>query len=87
MGLAGAVEEKHLHFRPAVERGGGEVKIKHKIQFTGFNFEKVEAFVGGDCGKDSNGNTVVATKKGPLIIQAPCEIVKGTKGIFFIKKL
>ena len=54
----------------------GKSKVETAIQFTGFNFDAVETFVGGDCGKDAKGCEVVATKEGPLKITTACWIVK-----------
>jgi hypothetical protein len=50
------------------------------VQFTGFNFDEIEAFVGGDYGKDAEGNQVIATLEGALTISNNDFIIKGIGG-------
>lgn len=50
------------------------------IQFTGQNFSAIEAFAGGDYGKNEKGEGVIATLEGPLRISAGDWIIKGVKG-------
>lgn len=53
------------------------------IQFTPFNSEEIEDFVGGDLGKDANGNTVIATLEGAMICSINDFIIKGVNGEFY----
>ena len=53
------------------------------VRFTGTNFNDIEKFVGGDYGKDSEGNQVIATLEGPLKISDNDWIIKGVKGEFY----
>jgi hypothetical protein len=53
------------------------------IQFTGLNFNEIEAFVGGDYGKNAKGESVIATLEGPLRISTNDWIIKGVKGEFY----
>lgn len=46
------------------------------------NFDKLEAFVGGDCGTQ-NGELVIATLEGPLHASPGDWIIKGIKGEFY----
>lgn len=57
--------------------------VVEAIQFTGFNFDEIEAFVGGDYGKDARGRGVIATLEGPLHISPNDWIIKGVKGEFY----
>jgi hypothetical protein len=40
--------------------------VAKAVRFTGMNFEEIEAFVGGDIGKNALGQSVVATPDGAL---------------------
>jgi hypothetical protein len=56
------------------------------VQFTGHsvsNFEEIEAFVGGDLGKDEKGGMVIATLEGALHISSGDWIIKGVRGEFY----
>lgn len=53
------------------------------VQFTGLNFDEIEAFVGGDYGKDANGRGVIATLEGPMSISQNDWILKGVEGEFY----
>ena len=53
------------------------------IQFTGLNFNEIEAFVGDDYGKDVKGAGVIATLEGPLHFSPKDWIIKGVKGEFY----
>ncbi len=56
------------------------------VQFTGrsvANFNEVEEFVGGDIGKDSQGEMVDATLKGALHVSPGDWIIKGVQGEFY----
>lgn len=53
------------------------------IQLTIHNFNEVEEFVGGDLGKDKEGNTVIATLEGAMICSIGDYIIKGIKGEFY----
>lgn len=53
------------------------------LQFTGFNFDACEDFVGGDMGKDIQGNTVIATLEGAMKVSKDDWIIKGVKGEFY----
>lgn len=53
------------------------------VQFTLHSFDEVEAFVGGDMGKDKEGNTVVATLEGAMKVSLNDWIIKGVKGEFY----
>lgn len=53
------------------------------IQFTPLNMEEVEEFVGGDFGKNEEGQTVIATLEGAMICSVNDWIIKGIKGEFY----
>lgn len=53
------------------------------IQFTPFSIEACEDFVGGDMGKDAEGNTVIATLEGAMKVSINDYIIKGVKGEFY----
>ena len=53
------------------------------IQFTGLNFGVIESFVGGDYGKDANGDGVIATLEGAMKISLKDWIIKGARGEFY----
>ena len=53
------------------------------IQFTLRNMDEVEEFVGGDIGKDREGNTVIATLEGAMKVSLNDWIIKGVKGEFY----
>ena len=57
------------------------------VQFTGFNFEEIENFVGGDYGKDEKGNQVIATSDGALKIANGDWIIKKAGGKFYTGKI
>jgi phage terminase large subunit GpA-like protein len=75
-----------------IARKWSEVKIKLRetnppksVQYTGFNFDEIEAFVGGDYGKNKHGDSVVATPQGALKICPNDTIVKDSDGRFYVK--
>ena len=49
------------------------------VQYTGPNFEEIEAFVGGDA-EFRDGKLLVATLEGPLYASPGDWIIKGVKG-------
>ncbi len=53
------------------------------IQVTPFNIEEVEKFVGGDYGKDDEGNNVIATLEGAMKVTMGDFVIKGVKGDFY----
>lgn len=53
------------------------------IQLTPLNIDEIESFVGGDLGKDSDGNTVIATLEGAMKCSINDFIIKGVKGEFY----
>ena len=53
------------------------------VQFTIYSTDEVENFVGGDMGKDVDGNTVIATLEGAMICSLDDWIIKGVKGEFY----
>lgn len=53
------------------------------VQFTGFNFDEIEEFVGGDYGKNEEGEQVIATLEGALKISDNDWIIKGVKDEFY----
>lgn len=53
------------------------------VQFTGFNFDEIEKFVGGDYGKNEKGEHTIATLEGALKISKDDFIIKGIKGEFY----
>lgn len=57
--------------------------VVEAIQFTGFNFDEIESFVGGDYGKDAEGNHVIATLEGAMRVSIKDFIIKGVKGEFY----
>ena len=59
-----------------------KVTRKEAVQFTG-NFDEVEDFVGGDLGKDKDGNYVVATLEGAMKVSPNDFIIKGLRGEFY----
>lgn len=52
------------------------------VQYTGVNFDEIEAFVGGDA-EFHDGKLLVATLEGPLTASPNDWIIKGTKGEFY----
>lgn len=57
--------------------------IIEAIQFGAMNVDVIEAFVGGDIGKDSQGNTVIATLEGAMKVSLGDWVIKGVKGEFY----
>ena len=53
------------------------------IQFTGFNFTELENFVGGDMGKNADGDTVIATLEGAMRVSVLDFVIRGVKGEFY----
>jgi len=53
------------------------------IQFTPFNMEEIENFVGGDIGKNQEGQTVIATLEGAMKCSLNDWIIKGVNGEFY----
>ncbi len=53
------------------------------VKFTGFNFDEIEKFVGGDYGKNEQGEQVIATLEGAMKITNGDFIIKGVKGEFY----
>ncbi len=57
--------------------------IIEAVCFTGINFQEIKGFVGGDYGKDKDGNGVIATLEGAMKISNGDWIIKGVKGEFY----
>lgn len=60
--------------------------IIEAIQFNALKMEsheKAEEFVGGDIGKNEEGETVIATLEGPMKVSHLDFIIKGVKGEFY----
>lgn len=53
------------------------------MRFEISNISNIEDFVGGDIGKDSEGNTVIATLEGAMKCSIGDYIIKGVKGEFY----
>ncbi len=53
------------------------------IQLNPLNIEQIEEFVGGDLGKDMEGNTVIATLEGAMKVSMGDYVIKGIKGEFY----
>lgn len=53
------------------------------IQLTIHSINEVEVFVGGDFGKDAEGNNVIATLEGAMKVSFGDWIIKGVKGEFY----
>ena len=53
------------------------------VQFTGLNFDEIEKFVGGDYGKNDQGDQVIATLEGAMKISNNDWIIKGVEGEFY----
>jgi len=53
------------------------------VQFTLRSFDECEEFVGGDFGKDKEGNTVIATLEGAMRVSLNDWIIRGVKGEFY----
>jgi hypothetical protein len=53
------------------------------LQFTPFNMDECEKFVGGDFGKDEKGQTVIATLEGAMVCSVDDFIIKGINGEFY----
>ena len=53
------------------------------VEFNGFNFGELEHFIGGDYGKNEQGESVIATLEGALKISIGDYIIKGVKGEFY----
>jgi len=52
------------------------------VKFTGFNFDEIEVFVGGDA-ENRGSNLIVATLEGPLVASPGDWIIKGVRGEFY----
>ena len=57
--------------------------IVDAVQFSGFNFDEIESFVGGAYGKNALGEHVIATLEGAMKISFNDWIIKGIKGEFY----
>lgn len=57
--------------------------IIEAVQFTGINFSEIEKFVGGDYGKNEEGEGVIATLEGAMKISNGDFIIKGIQGEFY----
>jgi hypothetical protein len=53
------------------------------VQFTTSSIDEVERFVGGDMGRDGDGNTVIATLEGAMICSLDDWIIRGIQGEFY----
>lgn len=53
------------------------------IQLRLLNIEEVENFVGGDLGKNQQGQTVIATLEGAMICSMNDWVIKGVNGEFY----
>ena len=53
------------------------------VQFTLHSFDEVEDFVGGDMGKDVDGNTVIATLEGAMKVSLNDWVIRGVQGEFY----
>lgn len=53
------------------------------VQFKLLNSREVEDFVGGDMGKNQEGQNVIATLEGAMIVSLNDWIIKGVKGEFY----
>ena len=53
------------------------------IQITPLNVEEVEKFVGGDFGKNADGENVIATLEGAMKVSMMDFVIKGVKGEFY----
>lgn len=53
------------------------------MQLTPLTIDQVEEFVGGDFGKNANGDNVIATLEGAMICSMSDWIIKGVKGEFY----
>jgi hypothetical protein len=57
--------------------------VVEAIQYTLFNQDECERFVGGDMGKNASGETVIATLEGAMRVSLNDWIIKGIKGEFY----
>jgi hypothetical protein len=53
------------------------------IQFTLFNANEVEEFVGGDLGHNVEGDTVIATLEGAMRVSLNDYVIRGVQGEFY----
>ena len=53
------------------------------VQFTPTSIDEVEEFVGGDLGTNADGETVIATLEGSMIVSLNDWVIKGVKGEFY----
>lgn len=53
------------------------------IQINPLNVNEVEEFVGGDFGKDREGNNVIATLEGAMKVSMMDYVIKGIQGEFY----
>lgn len=66
-----------------VKKIQNKITQKEAIQLTPFSINEVEEFVGGDLGKNENGDIVIATLEGPMICSMNDYIIKGIQGEFY----
>jgi hypothetical protein len=57
--------------------------IIEAIQLTLLNTEEIESFVGGDLGRNKEGEIVIATLEGAMRCSIFDYIIKGVKGEFY----
>ena len=57
--------------------------IVEAVQFLPMTIDLVEKFVGGDLGKNENGDTVIVTLEGAMICSVGDFIIKGVNGEFY----
>ena len=53
------------------------------VQFGLLNQEEIEEFVGGDLGRDGDGNNVIATLEGAMKVSINDWIIKDIQGEFY----
>ena len=53
------------------------------VQFGLLNQEEIEEFVGGDLGRDGDGNNVIATLEGAMKVSINDWIIKGVQDEFY----
>ena len=57
--------------------------IIEAVQYTITSIDECEKFVGGNMGKNSKGETVIATLEGAMTVSLYDWIIKGVKGEFY----
>lgn len=72
--------------RVTIKKYKSKPVIKYAIQLTVTNIDDIEAFVGGDLGKNKDGNTVIVTLKGAMEVCLGDYVVRGIKGEFYAVK-